>query len=692
MPEIINILTTYWNIASDAALRLLKRDGTAEITQIWIEYWDVFIGALLLLIGIGFFFQFVVPALRLARELKTAIAALRGIRSRLNGNVVELGEIESKAMFSPSLSHLWSEYAKTLHPQSENGENGQSRIVRWRATAFADNFFSEQAVVDTRLKTEYYKHVPGILTGLGIIGTFTGLIIGLGRFKVPKDVTKIQEQLELLIGSVGHAFIVSAVAIALAMLFTWIEKSLVAARYRQVELLRELVDSMFKGGAGEEYLERLVEAAETSATQAAHIKDALVADLREILTTLATQQIEAQAHHTGQMSADVGKAISESLGPPMESISKAVQGVSANQHEAVNKMLTDVLASFSAQMRDMFGGQMQGMSDLLRETSESMKAAALQFGQLAANMDAAGTNTVDAMGEKLAKALDGMEARQRAMNDQTAAFVEQIRALVGESQTESSRKLQEVLANVGHQVAGVVAELRRQAEASAESQGQRQERFESATGAAIGSLSEQMERLLAQSVETNRSLQDTVARLAGATDKAIAGMNSGAETLYIAASDFAKAGQGVSDTMKASTAAVEAIKGASGQLTLATDGARSLFADYGKTRDTFSLMVTELKQTIENAKREASMTSEIIGRIEAAAAQLGAAQKESEEYLGKVNEVLVAAHESFAVNVERTMREGNRAFQGELSSAVQLLSGAIKNLGDVIDDFSPQKL
>jgi hypothetical protein len=295
------------------------------------------------------------------------------------------------------------------------------------------------------------------------------------------------------------------------------------------------------------------------------------------------------------------------------------------------------------------------------------------------------------MGEKLGKALHGMEVRQQAMNAQMAAFVDQIRALVGESQSESSRKLQEVLTSVGDQVAGVVAELRRQAEASAESQGQRQERFESATGAAIGSLSEQMERLLAQSVETNRSLQDTVAKLAGATDKAIAGMNSGAETLYVAASDFAMAGQGVADTMRASTAAVEAIKGASGQLTLATDGARSLFADYGKTRDTFALMVSELKQTIDNAKREASMTSEIIGRIEAAAAQLGTAQKESEEYLKGVSEVLVKAHDSFAENVERTLREGNRQFQGELSSAVQLLSGAIKNLGDVIDDFSPRK-
>jgi hypothetical protein len=299
----------------------------ADITPVLIEYWHIaIVAALLLLISIGFVFRFVFPALRLARELDDAIAVLKGIRSRIDGNVVELGEIESKAMVGPALSHLWSEYAKTLHPQREDGDNGQSRIVRWRATSLADNFFSEQAVVDTRLRTEYYKHLPGILTGLGIIGTFTGLIIGLGRFKVPKDLTKVQEQLEQLIDSVGHAFYVSAAAIALAMLFTWIEKSFVAARYRQVELLRELVDSMFKGGAGEEYLERMVAASETSATQAAHIKNALVADLKEILTTLANQQIEAQARHTGMISADVGKAIADSLGPPMEAISKAVQG------------------------------------------------------------------------------------------------------------------------------------------------------------------------------------------------------------------------------------------------------------------------------------------------------------------------------------------------------------------------------
>ncbi|OEZ97415.1 anti-phage ZorAB system protein ZorA [Duganella phyllosphaerae] len=667
--------------------------GDIDLAHLVMEYWHMGLVAIVLAFLAGdFIIRFVGQSRRLSAELIQSLAALRTIRSQVgSGEVTELDDIATKAMSGPALNHLWREYVKTLHPQRVADGEGQMPIARWRSTALAESFFTEQAIVDSRLKTEFYKHLPGVLTGLGIIGTFLGLIKGLVSFDVSLDPGKAQEQLRNLVNSVGHAFFVSASAIFLAMVFTWIEKSHVTARCRQVEELRELIDSFFTGGAGEEYLERLAISSENAATQSSQIKDALVADLKEILTTLAHQQMEAQAQNVGQMSANVGKAIADSLSGPMEAISQAVQGVGANQGDAVNKMLTDVLASFASQMRDMFGGQMADMSKLIVSASESMQATAIQFQQLATNMDSAGTNTVDAMGERLGKALEAMDTRQAAMNDQMGAFVDQIRAMVSESQTESSQKLKDTLTAVGDQVAGVVEQLRRQAEQAAESQGERNMRFEQTTGQAIGSLSAQVEQLLAQSMETNKSLQNTVASLAQASDKAISGMNSGAQTLQIAANDFAKAGQGVTETMQASATATEAIKAASTQLTMSNDASRAIFADYGKTRDTFAVMVADLKATVENAKRDASMTSELIARMEAATQQLAIAQKQSEEYLQGVSDVLVSAHESFRDNVERTLREGNRQFQSELSSSVNLLSGAIKNLGDVVDDIPARR-
>jgi ABC-type transporter Mla subunit MlaD len=235
-------------------------------------------------------------------------------------------------------------------------------------------------------------------------------------------------------------------------------------------------------------------------------------------------------------------------------------------------------------------------------------------------------------------------------------------------------------------VADVVAELRRQAEEFAETQGRRQERFEEGTGKAVQTLSAQMEELLAQSVETNRSLQDSVAALSRATGDAIASMNQGAETLYVAASDFAKAGQGVSDTMRAATDATSNIKSASTSLSMATTATKDVLADYARTRDSFAAMVAELKSVTENARRDAAMTSGIISRIEAAAGKLGEAQRQSEEYLKGVNEVLAKTHESFAKHVGDTMRVANANFQKELRMAVDMVSAAVRDLGDTLED------
>lgn len=662
------------------------------VLEIFQAYWHVLIiGSLLFAIFVGFFVKFVSPACRLHKELSSTLEALRKINVRLGGNVVDLDEVAREAMTSERLAHLWREYTETLHPQKEKDTLGQIRIVRWRATTLAESFFTEQMLVDTPLKTEFYKHLPGILTGLGIIGTFSGLILGLSQFDVSVDPTQAQAQLRHLINAVGHAFILSATAIALAMLFTWIEKSLVTARYKQVEDVCQLIDSFFHAGASEEYLERLVKASETSATQAAQIKDALVADLKQILFDLTTQQLEASARHAGQMSVDVGKAIALSLGEPMEKITNAVERVGANQGDAVNKMLTDVLASFAMRMEEMFGGQMRGMSDLLQQTSQAMLSTAAKFEQLSANMNSAGQSAVEAMGERMSEAITLMEARQQILNRQMGEFVEQMRIMVTESQSQASQKLQETLLRLGDQVADIVGQLQTQTQATAASLQEQSDRVARQAGDTVSSLSGQMENLMAQSLETSRSLQTSVASLSMATNDAIAGMNSGAETLYLAASDFAKAGQGVAETMQASRVATEAIHAAAQTLSSAISTTQQMLQDYVKTQDVFALMVSGLKSTIESAKKEASMTADIVAKLEAASTQLGTAQRQSEEYLRGVSEVLAKAHDTFAESMGRTLRQGNAKFQQELDEAIRLLSGAIKDLGDTLDDLPARR-
>ncbi len=196
------------------------------------------------------------------------------MKAKSGGTVVDMRNIEQHVANDPHLSDLWAQYSQALDTLGQDPQPLPSRARRWRASALAETFFSEHALVDSPLRSDFYKHIPGILTGLGIIGTFSGLIMGLVHFDVSNP-ENTQAQLSVLVQTVGQAFFVSALAISLAMLFTWIEKALLTARYAQVETLQNLLDSMFEAGSGQENLERLVVATEAQVTLLSELLDAL---------------------------------------------------------------------------------------------------------------------------------------------------------------------------------------------------------------------------------------------------------------------------------------------------------------------------------------------------------------------------------------------------------------------------------
>ena len=320
-------------------------------------YWHLWCLGSIILVLIGYFlFKFLIPSYRIKTDLLQTIKKLQNLNGDGQATNVEL--IGKQIMTSQKLSHCWSEFAETLHPQSAPDDMGQERVARWRSTVPAEVFFNVETLVAIELKTEYFKHQPGILTGIGILGTFIGLLRGLSNFSVSSDPEKVRISLDTLILGVREAFYMSAAAIGLAMLTTLVEKLCVTGRIKQVEELCQLLDSLFEGGAGEEYLARLVKAGESSATQTAQLKDALVSDLKEMLTEMIRQQTEAIAGSfsesskaqivTTEQSGDrIAQAISDSLSEPLQKIASAVNTTTDTNGEVVTRALNEALVTFS---------------------------------------------------------------------------------------------------------------------------------------------------------------------------------------------------------------------------------------------------------------------------------------------------------------------------------------------------------
>lgn len=637
------------------------------------------VASLLAVFVVLFIFLFLIPGIRQISVLRGVVAGLL----RFKGNSSALDSIFQG---NKVLAHVWKEFKETLHGQKElNSSSGQFEIVVERSTIPAESFFRTETLVDTVLRTEFFKHLPGILTGLGIIGTFLGLIQGLQAFEVSEDPDTARKSLEALLQGVYRAFLVSAWAIGLAMLITSIEKWIVTALYKHVETICQLLDGMFQAGAGEEYLSRLVQASEASAKEAKQLKQSLVGDLKQILEELTERQISANISSSNQIADRVVAGVSDSLKEPLTNISEAVKHVTGNQGEAVNRLLTDTMAALTAQLRDLFGQQITGINQMQQQTIEAMATAVGKLEQLVVDIGATGAQTTTSMADKLNDAIAAIEGRQAAMGAQVQSLIDQITAQVSQSQSETNQKLHESLSTMSQEVASAVGTLKEMVHSASQEDAARHRMLAQGATTAVSTISTEVRTILEQSVASAQTMQSAVVAMERLTTDAISRMNLGADRLYGASEKFAQAGNTTVGVLDRAQALIKQMTDASGALTGSATVLNAAINDYKATRDSLANMITALNGSVESAKREASLTADIISRIERSAMVLREAEVEAEKYLKEVTGVLAEAHAAFGSQITSTLEKVNGEFHTHVQRATGALAGAIGDLEGVFD-------
>lgn len=433
----------------------------------------------LVLLGAGFVIQFYRPASRLGNLLKVLEVAV----DKASKRKASLAEIRELFSIDERLGHLWKEYQESLYLERQI-QGAEEVVVGARASVPAEIYWNPQSVVDGRVHAEFTKHIPGLLTGVGIIGTFWGIIEGLSVFQVSDNPGAVRQSLETLMHAVGSSFGVSATAIFLAMAFTGYEKWKLSKLYRHTEKIAESIDARFDAGASEEFLARLVESSEETTSQVKILKDSLVKELGEVLrqqteaqiqsfreaNTQLQQRMEASAQSqivaAEQQNRALGDAIAQSiregLAQPLEDIKDAVKQASGDQSAAAIGMLKDVMTSFSQRLNDLFGGQINGINELNQETSNAMQAAVQALNGLVGKLEESQQRSGEAMSERLTSTLEAMELHQQSLNNQNQAFIEQLKLLITDTQSATSQKLEDTLDVLNAKVASMLEQQQSQ--------------------------------------------------------------------------------------------------------------------------------------------------------------------------------------------------------------------------------------
>ncbi|MDZ4078510.1 MULTISPECIES: anti-phage ZorAB system protein ZorA [Hydrocarboniphaga] len=637
------------------------------------------IGGVLAFVVLLFLTLFLVPALyqswKLGRFTKRLIAA----------DSTDLDALSAIFKKDDILGHLWEEFRDTLHEQKDLDASGTYKTTAIRQTVPAETYFSEQMLVHSPLRTEFFKHLPGILTGIGIIGTFSGLIAGLQAFNVSDNPDDVRRTLNDLLKGVGQAFLISATSITLAMVVTFIEKWLVSGLYKKVERLCLALDTRFDAGAGEEYLSRLVHASEASAKEAKQLKQSLVNDLKQILETVAERQIQAQNATTAGIAKEIVAGLNESLREPLSEIGAAVKHVSGNQSDAINNLLTDTMAAMTAQIRDLFSGQVDGIRGMQQQTIDSLGIAVGRLEQLVGDISDRGKQTTDAMSTQLASTLASMDERQRAMNEQTQALVDTMRSQVAQSQQDATMGMQQAIDRMSAAVSEIAKSLQANIESASVRDDQRSRQLAEHTTAATNSAANVTKELIHRTAEAISTMRQAVESMRSGTADTVTKMNLGAADMLKAANEMARAGSTTSTALDRAQRLADQLGAASSALTDSTSMLNRAIDDYKTTRDTLAIMIEQLKATVDHAKREASLTADILQRIEAATQSLRDAQLQADKYLHGVSDVLTNAHQQFGTQIISTLNNVNGEFHRHVERGTKALGGAIDELEQVLD-------
>lgn len=625
---------------------------------------------------ISFFVKFVSPSRAVQKSLRNVISKLE--TTEPNSTPQKVSEIFSS---DKTLLGLWKEFSKTLHEQREL-RNGELQTTAVFSTVTSDAYFNPETVFEGPINSEFFKHLPGVLTGCGIIGTFFGLIIGLHSFASIQlgNSQATQQGLQLLMDSVSGAFTVSTAAIIAAMVITVIEKYLVKSLTADVQELVQAIDQLYDAGASEDYLARLVKASEDSSAQTRVLKDALVKELGDLLRELTAAQIKASLENTGALGASIGQSIKDSLNEPMKTLGEIVKGASGDQSATASKLLQEVMTNFSQKLSDLFGSQISDINRLNQETSVSIKEAMVEIQKLVSSLENSGQKAAEQMSEKMFAALEKMSAKQEAIDGQTAAFVNELKKIVTEGQAESQQKMIETMSAMSEQITKLTGKMGEEQNAIHEKSQNREKEMSDRAQNIVSGMTDSVKSAVEEIAKASITMSDSVATLSRTTTSAIDRMNGGAELIANASQEFSEAGKSVSGVLNQSSTLVDRITSSSRSIENSTNALEESLRDYKLQRSSISEMLTEIRSTVELAKKEAGLTADVLSKLEKATSQLGQAELAAEAYLANVSKVLAESHESFTREMNNSVNTANREFHNNLKTAVDLLATTIGDL------------
>lgn len=263
-------------------------------------------------------------------------------------------EFIEKLANNKSIFHLWTEFDESLIKKDGSIENSLD----------ASYFFNEHSLA-SHVGSKSISAIPGILLGIGLLGTFLALYVALSQLNLGGSDTEVMKTSIIhFVEMIGIKFTASVWGILLSVIFTIYEKTLEEKLSLKIKHLQDNIDEIFKRQTAEQNLSLIL----TESEQQTLALNSLAESLTQRISEQFNPMLNQMNNHLEQMPVHISKAIGESLREPLEALQKNASSAAETQSES----LETIVQSFVEKLDQTTGDQVNGVQSLMSETTAKL--------------------------------------------------------------------------------------------------------------------------------------------------------------------------------------------------------------------------------------------------------------------------------------------------------------------------------
>lgn len=228
--------------------------------------------------------------------------------------------------------------------------------------------YINEATINTCANKNISDLIPGMMTALGILGTFIGLAVGLQKFSIGNDEVELIKNITGLTDGIKIAFHTSIIGVSLSIVYSFLHNYDVAHMQAELYCFYDVFDSI-EPTAQDEFANKLFGYQEQQT-------DALLKLSDNISTGISDRMAEAIEKTINPAMENVAQKINGVIVEVKGTLDKYIEGTVESQTETMNKIVDKFMKTLNKSMDDQFKSLSQSVDEMCKwqgVTTENIK-------------------------------------------------------------------------------------------------------------------------------------------------------------------------------------------------------------------------------------------------------------------------------------------------------------------------------